>query len=188
MGFHDFGCQFEALARPAGKNRRVSNSFGMKKSLFSENFTGMYGSHGANVGFLRNRTSLIQTIGRAARNKNGHVILYAERVTASMQAAMEETERRRTIQQEFNIENDIEPKTITKPIRSPLNSLFGMPEEMENKKSSVQDVQYPIKEIPSIITRLQKEMKEAAKQLHFERAAELRDQIKDLEIYALRFA
>jgi excinuclease ABC subunit B len=140
-------------------------------------------------GFLRNRTSLIQTIGRAARNKKGRVILYGERVTASMQAAMEETERRRTIQHEFNIENNIEPKTIIKPIRSPLISLFGMPEEIENtEKKSIENIKYSMKEVPIIIARLQKEMKEAAKQLHFERAAELRDQIKDLELYTLRFS
>ena len=138
-------------------------------------------------GFLRNKTSLIQTIGRAARNKNGRVILYAERITDSMQAAIDETHRRRTIQDAFNKEHNIEPKTIIKEIRNPLHNLFGSEQE-GSQQTTILDQEYNLKDIPFLITKLQKQMKEASKELRFEEAAELRDQIKALEIYALRFA
>ena len=111
-------------------------------------------------GFLRNRTSLIQTIGRAARNSKGRVILYADRITDSMKAAIEETQRRRGIQEDFNTEHNITPKTIIKDISNPLSSLFGPQEEIdEQEKSQDYETQYSVKEIPSIISRLQKEMK-----------------------------
>ena len=102
-------------------------------------------------GFLRNRTSLIQTIGRAARNRKGRVILYADRITDSMKAAMEETHRRRTIQEDFNNKHGITPTTIIKEISNPLSTLFGTKEEIEQQsKSTSSDIQYSVKEIPSI--------------------------------------
>ena len=142
-------------------------------------------------GFLRNRTSLIQTIGRAARNSKGRVILYADRITDSMKAAIEETQRRRGIQEDFNTEHNITPKTIIKDISNPLSSLFGPQEEIDEQEKSkglAPETQYSVKEIPSMISRLQKEMKKASSELNFELAAELRDKIRELEIYALRFA
>ena len=140
-------------------------------------------------GFLRNRTSLIQTIGRAARNSKGRVILYADRITDSMKAAIEETQRRRGIQEDFNTEHNITPKTIIKDISNPLSSLFGPQEEIEEQeKSKGSEIRYSVKEIPSLISRMQKEMKKASSELNFELAAELRDKIRELEIYALRFA
>ena len=136
-------------------------------------------------GFLRNRTSLIQTIGRAARNKNGYVVLYAQRITASMKEAIEETQRRRAIQEAFNKAHNIEPKSISKAIQSPLNSLIG---EKEVEGSSKKEIDVEPKEIPKLIAKLRKEMLKASKELAFEKAAQLRDEIKELEIYALRFA
>ena len=139
-------------------------------------------------GFLRNRTSLIQTIGRAARNSKGRVILYGDRITDSMKAAMEETQRRRIIQEDFNTEHNITPTTIIKEISNPLSSLFGTEDVAQDEKSPSAQIQYSVKEIPSIIIRLQKEMKKASSELNFEYAAELRDKIRELEIYALHFA
>jgi len=135
-------------------------------------------------GFLRNRTSLIQTIGRAARNEEGYVILYAQRVTKSMQAAIEETQRRRTIQEAYNTKHGIIPKSISKSLESPLQTLLG---DVLVEKEEKPATQYNPKEIPKLIAKLRKEMKEASKRLEFEKAAILRDQIKELEIYCLRF-
>ena len=141
-------------------------------------------------GFLRNRTSLVQTIGRAARNKKGRVILYADRITASMKAALDETQRRRSIQEEFNVTNNITPTTIIKEIRNPLKTLFGALEEESTvpEKTPSSQIEYSLNDLPSVISRLQKEMKKASSELNFEHAAELRDKIKELELYALRFA
>ncbi|MEC7987237.1 MAG: excinuclease ABC subunit UvrB [Myxococcota bacterium] len=136
-------------------------------------------------GFLRNRTSLIQTIGRAARNVDGYVILYADRVTDSMAAAIEETQRRRSIQQRYNQENGIVPRSISKSLESPLSSLFH--DLKMEKQAAPQKPTFDPKEVPKMIVKLRKEMKEASKALAFEKAAVLRDQIKELELYSLRF-
>lgn len=130
-------------------------------------------------GFLRNRTSLIQTMGRAARNIEGRVILFAEKITASMKEAMDETERRRAVQKEFNIVNNITPLGITKAISSPLDGIIK-----SSKKEPTEDTTVDIKidEIPHKIRKLRKEMKKAAKALQFESAATLRDQIQLLEM------
>ena len=122
-------------------------------------------------GFLRSETSLIQTIGRAARNAEGTVILYADTVTPSMRAAMDETERRRKKQTAYNEAHGIVPKTIVKDVRD-LMALSGAKSDMKRGKVKMTD-----KERLAEIERLEKKMKEAAKLLEFEIAAELRDQI-----------
>jgi len=137
-------------------------------------------------GFLRNRTSLIQTIGRAARNREGRVILYGQRITAAMQEALDETSRRRKIQERFNQLHNIEPQTIIKDLRSPLHAIFGESEESETPEKEVLDID--ITKVPTIIATLRKEMKAASKKLEFEKAITLREQIKELEVYQLRFS
>lgn len=128
-------------------------------------------------GFLRDSTSLIQTIGRAARNENGRVIMYADKITASMQKALDETKRRRQIQVAYNKENNIIPHTIYKEIREAVHGVESKKEALtylKNKHHSKLDTQ-------KLLVSLRGEMKEAAKQLEFERAAELRDIIAELE-------
>ena len=125
-------------------------------------------------GFLRSDTSLIQIIGRAARNSNGKVILYADRVTDSMKRAIDETKRRRDIQEKFNRKHGIIPKTIEKPIRPLIESTLITSEKLTKKKISK-------REREKLIAELMKEMKSAAKDLNFERAAEIRDMIFDLD-------
>jgi excinuclease ABC subunit B len=130
-------------------------------------------------GFLRSEQSLIQTIGRAARNAQGKAILYADRVTESMKRAIGETERRRGIQEIFNRENGITPQTIVKPIEATLITAseadyFKVPTEVEE----IED--YSPANIEATIARLEVEMRAAAKRFEFERAAELRDRIKVL--------
>lgn len=120
-------------------------------------------------GFLRSQTSLIQTIGRAARNVNGRVILYADSVTDSIRAAIEETNRRRKKQTEFNLLHGIEPKTIQKEIRS-----IVVDQEGSSVKTEDEDLE-------KVLAQLEEQMLEAAHQLQFERAAELRDKIKELK-------
>ena len=126
-------------------------------------------------GFLRSETSLIQTIGRAARNANGVVLMYADEVTPSMERAILETERRRAIQDAYNKEHGITPKTIVKAIAGGLE--ISMSEE--NKKLRQRRMSKAERE--QTIARLTKEMKEAARVLEFEHAAFLRDQIQRLE-------
>lgn len=127
-------------------------------------------------GFLRSETSLIQTIGRAARNSEGKVIMYADTVTGSMERAIIETERRRSIQMKFNEEHGIIPKTIIKEVRNVLEitSKEKVEEKSHNKKMSA-------KERSELIASLTEEMKNAAKMLEFEHAAYLRDKIKELK-------
>jgi excinuclease ABC subunit B len=130
-------------------------------------------------GFLRSEQSLIQTIGRAARNASGKAILYADRITESMKRAIGETDRRRAIQEQFNRENGITPQTIVKPIEATLITAseadyFKVPTEVEE----IED--YSPANIEATITRLGVEMRAAAKRFEFERAAELRDRIKVL--------
>ena len=125
-------------------------------------------------GFLRSERSLIQTVGRAARNTDGKVIMYADELTGSMEKAISETNRRRKLQQEYNLKYGITPQTIKKSVRDTI------------KASIVEDIQseYDIKEeenIKDVIDRLTKEMINHAQNLEFEKAAELRDKIKELE-------
>ncbi len=138
-------------------------------------------------GFLRSRRSLIQTCGRAARNVNGRVILYADKMTDSMSGAIEETERRRKIQAEFNRKNNITPETIKSSIKDILSSIYEMdyytvPAAAEEKAEEY----IPPHEIPKLLKTLRKEMERAAKKLDFEKAAELRDRIKELEDLELK--
>ena len=128
-------------------------------------------------GFLRSETSLIQTVGRAARNAEGRVIMYADKITRSMAATIEETARRRQIQSQYNEEHGIIPRTIKKDIRDNIETL-KLAEEEEIYGISETDNKDEIKEN---IEKLQAEMMEAATNLQFERAAQLRDKIKELE-------
>ncbi len=134
-------------------------------------------------GFLRSERSLIQTMGRAARHLEGRVILYADRMTDSMKAAIGETERRRAIQEAFNREHGITPRSVQKAVRDLIEATRpaggdGKGEAAE-RSDGVSD-----KDLPALIQRLRKEMKEAAKQLDFERAAGLRDAVIELEARA----
>jgi excinuclease ABC subunit B len=130
-------------------------------------------------GFLRSERSLIQTIGRAARNSNGKVIMYADNVTGSMSRAIEETNRRRKIQKKFNEENNIVPTTIKKEIREPIRSKET--HEMAIKYLSKKVKKQSRAETEQLLVRLDKEMREAARILDFERAAELRDMILEIK-------
>lgn len=122
-------------------------------------------------GFLRNDTSLIQMMGRASRHVEGHVILFADHVTQSMQRAIEETERRRTIQRAFNTERGITPKSIEKPLERP-RLIEAIPEEAENLPLGKTD--------PELIKTLKRQMREFAKNLEFEKAAKTRDLLRKL--------
>lgn len=125
-------------------------------------------------GFLRSETSLVQTIGRAARNANGEVIMYADSVTPSMERAIRETLRRRTIQEAYNAEHGIVPKTIKKDVRDILEITSKAPADGKQKKLTKKERQL-------LIDRLRREMQEAARLLEFEHAAFLRDEIQKLE-------
>lgn len=128
-------------------------------------------------GFLRSETSLVQTIGRAARNAEGTVIMYADEVTRSMELAITETQRRREIQQRYNTEHGIIPKTIIKEVRDVLEIT-----KKETKKRSKSEIKkLPRREREQLIARYTTEMKKAAKLLDFEHAAYLRDRIKELQ-------
>jgi excinuclease ABC subunit B len=131
-------------------------------------------------GFLRSETSLVQTIGRAARNLEGKVIMYADRMTDSMRRAIDETNRRRKIQGEYNIKHNIKPRGIIKGIRDVIEATKVADESVKYRIEKPQD-QMNKKEIKKLITKLEKEMKEAAENLQFERAAELRDKIIELK-------
>jgi excinuclease ABC subunit B len=118
-------------------------------------------------GFLRDQRSLIQIIGRAARNINSNVVLYADKMTDSIKGALKETDRRRDIQIEFNKKNKITPKTIIKPVKE--------------KVVDIKDTKHiPKKEVPNLLIQLEAEMKEAADKLDFELAIALREKIKNL--------
>ena len=137
-------------------------------------------------GFLRSTGSLIQTFGRAARNVHGHVILYADTVTASMRAAMDETERRRAKQTAYNTEHSITPRSTRKSLESPLDALYVDTSSSSRGKGkgrvSRQDDAVPLtaEDTAALVQRLEKEMREAARELEFERAAALRDRIRAL--------
>jgi len=128
-------------------------------------------------GFLRSETSLIQTIGRAARNVNGQVFLYAENVTGSMKRALKETNRRRKLQIEFNQQHHITPKTIEKEIADITDRI------RESKLAEIKHLKefMPPEEVPDLIRSLEEEMQIAATELNFETAAEIRDRIKELK-------
>ncbi len=132
-------------------------------------------------GFLRSERSLIQTIGRAARNANGHVIMYADRMTNSMEIAISETKRRRAIQEAYNIEHGITPKTIQKDIRDVIRATQAA-EAGEEERTAKQYENLSKKDRQQVIARMEKEMKDAARALDFERAAELRDLILELKV------
>lgn len=132
-------------------------------------------------GFLRSERSLIQTMGRAARNSNGHVIMYADRMTDSMQKAIDETTRRRTIQAAYNEEHGITPITIQKKIRDVIRATVAAEEAEEYVSKAAAGKKLKKEDRVKLITLLEKEMKEAAKALDFERAAELRDTVLELK-------
>ncbi len=149
-------------------------------------------------GFLRSRTSLIQTFGRAARNAKGHVIMYADRITRSMKEAMDETERRRTKQQAYNEAHGIVPKTILKSIKSTINDRLNAEKELNPQMRAalhmsemdyvdpldqvleVKGKKISLDQIPALLSELEKEMKQAAKDFEFEKAAEIRDRMLKL--------
>ena len=132
-------------------------------------------------GFLRSDTSLIQTIGRAARNACGEVIMYADKITDSMQRAIDETNRRREIQLAHNQKYGIIPQTIKKPIENNLLSLVASYRDLEDiVAEEMVDLGIEKKDLPKLISKLEKDMHIAAKILDFERAAEIRDQLKKL--------
>ena len=139
-------------------------------------------------GFLRSSGSLIQTIGRCARNLNGRAVLYADRMTDSMQKAMDETNRRRAIQEAYNAANGITPQSIVRPLEMSLAHIIeadyadlataddGIPEFKSQEK------------LDGFIAKLEAEMRETAKRFEFEKAAKLRDQIKELRTKEFLFA
>ncbi|HUL20385.1 MAG TPA: excinuclease ABC subunit UvrB [Thermodesulfobacteriota bacterium] len=137
-------------------------------------------------GFLRSEKSLIQTFGRAARNVNGQVILYADKMTQSMDQAILETNRRRKIQEEFNRIHHITPQSVKKSVRNIMGSIYEADYLTIPAVSDVEEAYIPVKEIPAMIQKLKKEMKEAASHLEFERAAEIRDKVHRLEEMELK--
>ncbi|MGN0196853.1 MAG: excinuclease ABC subunit UvrB [Candidatus Gastranaerophilaceae bacterium] len=132
-------------------------------------------------GFLRSETSLIQTIGRAARNADSRVIMYADKITDSMKYAIDETARRRKIQIEYNKEHNITPKTIIKPVENNLLSMLASFRNIEDVVAeSMAQGKVETKDLPKLIAQLEKEMKKSAGLLDFERAAEIRDKLATL--------
>ena len=130
-------------------------------------------------GFLRSETSLIQTIGRAARNAEGHVIMYADTITDSMRLALDETERRRKVQMEYNEAHGITPQTIQKSVRDLIAVSKKVAAEelrLEKDPESMSE-----KELEKLTKELTKQMKKAAAELNFEAAAELRDKLVELK-------
>jgi len=137
-------------------------------------------------GFLRSTKSLIQTCGRAARNVSGRVIMYGDQITNSMGMALEETRRRRKIQEEFNRRHNITPTSIRKSIKNILSSIYEADYYTVPLIAEAQGEYITPREIPKVVKKLRKEMKEAARELDFERAALLRDQIHYLQEAELR--
>lgn len=136
-------------------------------------------------GFLRSERSLIQTAGRAARNLNGKVIFYANKITRSMKCAMDETERRRTVQMAFNKANGIEPKGITKKIKDIIDGIYNKDEAQRERKALQDQSNFESlseKQLAKEMKRLEKSMHDAAKNLEFEKAADFRDQLKQLKM------
>ena len=132
-------------------------------------------------GFLRTETSLIQTIGRAARNADGRVIMYADRISKAMDVAMKETERRRKIQDDYNKAHGITPTSVKKSVRAVIEATKAAEPEMEEYRGKT-PLELTKKELKDYIKKLEKEMKQAAQDLQFERAAQLRDQIFEYKV------
>ena len=132
-------------------------------------------------GFLRSATSLIQTVGRAARNSEGHVIMYADNITDSMKTCIEETNRRRSIQMKYNEEHGIKPTTIKKAVRD----LIAVSKAIESTKLTLEKDPESMSadELDALIAKTEKQMKKAAAELDFENAAELRDCLAELKKY-----
>ncbi len=139
-------------------------------------------------GFLRSERSLIQTAGRAARNVDGTVLFYADRVTDSIRKAIEETGRRRALQTEFNKEHGITPRTVQKNIQDVLASLVEQDYVTVELEPEILITNVPPEDVPKLVKELTKQMFEAARDLEFEKAAELRDRIRELETAQLRYA
>ena len=137
-------------------------------------------------GFLRSERSLIQTCGRAARNVQGEVLFYADHLTPSMQAAIEETNRRRRLQEDYNRDHGITPETIKSSIKDILASVYEA-DYVTVPLAAEEQAPYVVEDLPAQISRLKKEMKAAAKKLEFEKAAILRDRIKELENAGLKY-
>lgn len=144
-------------------------------------------------GFLRSRSSLIQVVGRAARNIDGRVIFYADRVTDSMRACIDETDRRRAKQRAYNVEHNIEPKTIIKALPQDLRTLYGIASKeediLDNKTMKSLDAAgvKSVSELDQMIKKKQKDMKKYASDLQFEKAADVRDEINALRDLMMRF-
>ena len=132
-------------------------------------------------GFLRTETSLIQTIGRAARNENGRVIMYGDKISPAMKNVIEETERRRKIQEEYNMENGIVPETVRKSVRAVIEASKAVAEDTDFYRGK-SPLEMTKKELGDYIKKLETEMKQCAKDLQFERAAELRDIIMEYKL------
>ena len=137
-------------------------------------------------GFLRSERSLIQTCGRAARNVEGKVIFYADTITASMQQALEETNRRRRLQEEYNRQHGITPETIQSKIKDILSSVYEA-DYLTVPVVAEEQLPYVTEDLPTQIVRLKKQMQAAARKLEFERAATLRDRIHALEAAGLKY-
>ncbi|MEL1195841.1 helicase-related protein, partial [Staphylococcus epidermidis] len=133
-------------------------------------------------GFLRSERSLIQTIGRASRNQNGQVLLYADKITDSMRNAMDETKRRRSIQEAYNEAHHMTPKTIIKPVRDAISVVQSVEHPEEVKMTNEIDFDSMSKaEKLEMVERLSEQMRNAAKKLDFEQAATLRDTILEIK-------
>ena len=130
-------------------------------------------------GFLRSEISLVQIIGRAARNSEGRVIMYADKITDSMRYAINETERRRTIQQQYNDEHGITPQTIKKAVRSIISISKKIESSADEIKKDIESMS--TKELEKLAAKLSKKMNVAAAELNFELAAQLRDQIIEIK-------
>jgi len=140
-------------------------------------------------GFLRSPGSLIQTIGRCARNLNGRAILYADRMTDSMKKALDETNRRRSIQEAYNHEHGITPESISRPLDMTLAGIVGADyaDLTDISADGIPDIKSQ-EELDSYIAKLESDMREAAKRFEFEKAAKLRDTIKELRTKEFLFA
>ena len=134
-------------------------------------------------GFLRTETSLIQTIGRAARNADGHVIMYADTITESMEKAISETERRRKIQQEYNEVHGITPQTIKKAVRDLISISKAAEADNSNGRLDVDYESMSIKDLEKVKKQIEKNMRKAAAELDFEQAAMLRDKMIEINKY-----
>jgi excinuclease ABC subunit B len=139
-------------------------------------------------GFLRNERSLIQTIGRASRNVNGQVIMYASQVTNSMRRAIDETERRRCLQVDFNREHGINPQTVRKRVSDIMDMVLLPDDTAPYKVKRREREEMPAQDIEQLILGLEDEMRLAAEDLRFEYAARLRDEVADLKKRLRRMA